>query len=445
MNENFSLSAHWIPRQEQSRPEDVVADIRIDLLEKNLTENYDLRDNAQKSSVALAPYPMALWFVSNWWRLRWEPTPQRPSTDWRMSHLLSAAGYGYSWPTIGFQTDGETIRITSLPTTGTDGSSVIYLTPFSALISAKKFEQEIASFVDICNEAFGETDVLALWNILQDEQNDRELAMFRQIEARLGFDAGEGPEEAVMSIMNRARSVGAHSVQELSYLLHNDALAGEEILALEKHEAGIPIRISSLAPLRELARQERDRLLPWDLGYALAREARRIWGIRDVFSTEDLCGILETSPDRLFAAPHRNNSFGLGARRGGDNAFSVLLNKRQPTAIRFMVSRLICDAVIAPEDDTILPATADKTARQKTQRAFAAELLCPIEQIRERMGDDYRDEDLWGEMAEDFNVNPLVIKTQLANHHLIPQFENTDLWFDSLPLVTPAYATQEFM
>ena len=110
-----------------------------------------------------------------------------------------------------------------------------------------------------------------------------------------------------------------------------------------------------------------------------------------------------------------------------------------------MVSRLICDAVIAPEDDTILPATADKTARQKTQRAFAAELLCPIEQIRERMGDDYRDEDLWGEMAEDFNVNPLVIKTQLANHHLIPQFENTDLWFDSLPLVTPAYATQEFL
>ena len=318
MNENFSISAHWIPRQEQSRPEDVVADIRIDLLEKNLTENYDLRDNAQKSSVALAPYPMALWFVSNWWRLRWEPTPQRPSTDWRMSHLLSAAGYGYSWPTIGFQTDGETIRITSLPTTGTDGSSVICLTPFSALISAKKFEQEIASFVDICNEAFGETDVLALWNILQDEQNDRELAMFRQIEARLGFDAGEGPEEAVMSIMNRARSVGAHSVQELSYLLHNDALAGEEILALEKHEAGIPIRISSLAPLRELARQERDRLLPWDLGYALAREARRIWGIRDVFSTEDLCGILETSPDRLFAAPHRNNSFGLGARRMGD-------------------------------------------------------------------------------------------------------------------------------
>ena len=75
MNENFSISAHWIPRQEQSRPEDVVADIRIDLLEKNLTENYDLRDNAQKSSVALAPYPMALWFVSNWWRLR---TPARP-------------------------------------------------------------------------------------------------------------------------------------------------------------------------------------------------------------------------------------------------------------------------------------------------------------------------------------------------------------------------------
>ena len=224
MNESFSITTNWLQNQENVSCEDVVADISIWLSGKNLTENYDICDSQKKSTVALAPYPMALWFASNWWRLRWEPTPSslRPSTDWRMSHMLSAAGYGYSWPTIGFQTDGETVRIMSLPTTGDDGASAIYSTLFSATVSASKFEEAIGSFIADCNSRFGSTYVSKLWNTVQKEKNDKKLAMYRKIEAMLGFDAGEGPEQDILAIMNKADKFGYASVQELSALLYKN-------------------------------------------------------------------------------------------------------------------------------------------------------------------------------------------------------------------------------
>lgn len=220
MNETFSITTNWLQNQENISCEDIIADITIELSGKNLTENYDIYDGRKKSSVALAPYPMALWFASNWWRLRFEPTPSSLTNDWRMSHMLSAAGYGYSWPTIGFQTDGETVRITSLPTTGDDGAAVIYPTLFSAFISADKFEEEIESFIVNCNNRFGSTDISVLWDTIQKEKNDKELSVFRKIEAMLGFDAGEGPEQDILSIIDKANNNFDYaSIQELSALL----------------------------------------------------------------------------------------------------------------------------------------------------------------------------------------------------------------------------------
>lgn len=446
MNEDFSITAKWLQNRENVDCEDVIADISIDLLGKNLTANYDMSDNQEKASVALAPYPMALWFVSNWWRLRWEPTPSslKPSTDWRMSHMLSAAGYGYSWPTIGFQTDGETIRITSLPTTGGDGASVIYPTSFSALISANKFEKEIESFIMDCNDKFGKTDICALWEIIQNEKNDEDLAIFRQIEARLGFDAGEGPEREILSIMDKAKNFGHSSTQELSTLLYKNDIINNEIQNLEDKKYGTIISIADADELRQVGEQKRGSLHPWEFGYYLAKQARRIWGIDGVFSTEKLCAILDISLRDWNASLDRRDNFGLGVKHQ-DNVFSIALNKNHSSSARFMVARIICDAITAPKDDRILPATVNKTARQKTQRAFAAELLCPIDLIKERIESDYYNEDTWGDIAEDFAVSPFVIKSQLANNNLIPQFENTNIWFENLGTTTPTYATQEFI
>ena len=106
-----------------------------------------------------------------------------------------------------------------------------------------------------------------------------------------------------------------------------------------------------------------------------------------------------------------------------------------------MLARMICDAIIAPDEDKILSATTNKTARQKTQRAFAAELLCPIELLKESLGNDYNNRDSWADVADDLKVSVLVVQSQLANHNIIDSFENQNLW---LPLSHKNIYADEF-
>lgn len=438
MKEAFSIDTEWLSSPNTVKDEDKIANITINLLGKNLTENYDIYERQKQSSVALAPYPMALWFASNWWRLRWEVTPSNPTTDWRMSHMLSAAGYGYSWPTIGFQTDGEIIRITSLPTSGMNGASVIYNTSCSEIITANKFESTVTSFIKDCNTKFGDSDISSLWEIIQEEKDDKELATYRQLEARLGFDAGEGPESEILAIMEHAKNFGHDSTQEISNYLYKEQETIDKIQSLEKGSSGLAITICDLSSLRTYAKQKNKDTLPWDLGYELAQEARRIWGINSIFSTEELCNILNISQDNLFS--DQNSDLGLGVKHSKD-AFQILLKKKHIVSQRFMLARMICDAIIAPDEDKILSATTNKTARQKTQRAFAAELLCPIELIKESLGNDYNNRDNWADVADDFKVSMLVVQSQLANHNIIDSFENQNLW---LPLLRKNIYADEF-
>ncbi len=56
--------------------------------------------------------------------------------------------------------------------------------------------------------------------------------------------------------------------------------------------------------------------------------------------------------------------------------------------------------------------------RQKLQRAFAGEFLCPFAKLSEVLDGDFSD-DAIQDAARDFNVSVLTVQTLLANHGLI--------------------------
>jgi hypothetical protein len=64
--------------------------------------------------------------------------------------------------------------------------------------------------------------------------------------------------------------------------------------------------------------------------------------------------------------------------------------------------------------DQWLSATDSRTSRQKVQRAFAAQLLCPIEHLDEFLSGDYTQERI-EDAAEHFGISPLAISSQLAS------------------------------
>ena len=88
-------------------------------------------------------------------------------------------------------------------------------------------------------------------------------------------------------------------------------------------------------------------------------------------------------------------------------------------ARRFEAARLLSDFMFASMKDRWLPATDAKTVRQKLQRAFSAEFLCPISSLKHLLQGDYSSDSL-DEAGYYFGVSPLAIRSHLANHGLIP-------------------------
>src|SRR5208282_5906654 len=92
---------------------------------------------------------------------------------------------------------------------------------------------------------------------------------------------------------------------------------------------------------------------------------------------------------------------------------------RNRPARRFEAARFIADYLCAPQDRW-LPITDAATARQKVQRAFAAEFLCPIESLRAYLGNEFLPE-AFEDAAEHFGISEMAVISHLANHHLIPR------------------------
>ncbi len=69
----------------------------------------------------------------------------------------------------------------------------------------------------------------------------------------------------------------------------------------------------------------------------------------------------------------------------------------------------------AQKEENWHPATSAYTARQKAQRAFAAEFLAPISAIRDYLDKDYSIDAIEG-AGEYFDVTSYTIASQLANH-----------------------------
>ena len=96
------------------------------------------------------------------------------------------------------------------------------------------------------------------------------------------------------------------------------------------------------------------------------------------------------------------------------------------TGRRFEILRLVADHIAAASDDRLLPVTVAKTDRQKFQRAFSQEFLLPFKELYGLLGssargeDDMSDDDI-EDIAEQYDVSPILIRTVLVNQGILPR------------------------
>ncbi len=160
-----------------------------------------------------------------------------------------------------------------------------------------------------------------------------------------------------------------------------------------------------------------DRSAPWKQAADAACWLRKKLGLKvsQPVTNERLLEYLGLSP-QVFTQPRVTTLASAGLKKD-KNRVAVQINPGRETAQRFALSRLLGDHLYTygASDSHLLSATQSKTKRQKFQRAFAQELLCPYEGLLETMETARPNEESLEKSADFYQVSSLTVRYTLEN------------------------------
>ncbi len=415
-----------------------------------LTGGEDAGQKELRHGPHVAGYPIAEWFVWNWWRLRWEvgrPPAENTECRWDFAHRMSTIGEGYVWPNITISSDGMQSFLISKPSKSLETSLFHYIGAGMQTVPPGNLEAAIDGFVaDILirldRAEVRETNLHRLWKDLQVERADCELARFRRLEAQLGYEPDEADEDAIRHHLDDAARLGEEALGEIAAhtMPGDDALSSmmsaadlTDIATRKGFEANTNNTIT-LSDMTNMPPQP-GQIEAWRLGKLFAqriRDQERLDGQPISDSTlADFAGSLSNTISRQ--SGHSSAiSFALDE---SDSRTRMSLRSRKKTGRRFDLARLIGDRVFRKQinapAEPLFPATRAHRYRQQVQRAFAAELLSPFAFVDDMLGGDYSEEKQ-NRVAYHFEVSPMTIQTQLVNHRRIGLDDAPDIVDPSL-------------
>ena len=432
MTAPLEIKCNWTPNVQLHELErGTQAEITISLKGRCVTLFLDQASNRFGVSPKLSAHRLAVWLAANWWRLRWEPHRYN-DTDWEMSHNMAAVGGGYLWPSITFSSDGETILAQSRATPTENTEPIRYQTDYICSIDPTGFEEGVDSFIDhtvrhLSRTDSEETSLKELWAEVERERQIPELHDLRKLEAYLGYDPGEAPEDLVTNLMDARERYGVEAVHEM-------AAASRDLAATRLSELNEDLQRSSnivqVVGCRAITTQMKTwannpSIPPWRRAAQAARTAREVWNLPAAgpIGTGTICDLFGV-PKKYLTENNRNQPFDLRELSAGlradetQDGFRIALHQPRETGRRFTLSRLIADYLNAPEGH-LFPATQAKTSRQKFQRAFAQEFLCPFNDLMGFMNTSSPGEEDIEDAAAHFNVSPLTITRTLEHKGIL--------------------------
>lgn len=414
---------------------DVTAQLQILAGGRCLTRNEDAWSGSVQDSIAVSLYPLAEWLAASWWRLNHEPLPESGgvSTDWRMSHEIAAANAGYVWPSVTFATDDDAMQVWARASAASGLVSGKYLvgTDGPVLVPLDKFQASVSGLIGKVLDKLSQprkqkTELAELWQWVQAEMADPKEAALRRLEARMGYDPAECPERLLKQAADFASRLGEGVLAELAAAhARRDADADVKgmagLLDAKGLTGSLQVPDSSLSSVSVLADQE----APWARAVESARNLRRALGMQgEPIEDPVLYGLLGLRTEDVLAWSPAGRAKAALARPEKQGRMSYVSRKPHPVAKRFEFARFIADAMQGAQSgpSSWLVATDLATARQKFQRAFAAEFLCPIDSLVEYMDGDLS-ETSQEKAAERFKVSERAVSSLLMNNdYITPEY-----------------------
>ncbi len=385
---------------------------------QSLSEGFDTYVDAVRAGPLVSGYHAAEWFAWNWWRLQHEPYSPR-SPEWWRAHTMTAIGEGYVWPNIMFRTDGVRAAVIARPSSNADAKPFRYLSSHMWFGSSLQMTEAIDTFMTRVAHRFAEQGVPEsnLHRILTDlraERSDPDLNERRRLEALLGYDPDEANTDTIQSLIDDIGQLGRSGVDELAADAVMGAVTRAETLDNIANSEGVDGNSAdavhfSTAELKDVREQD----IAWRQGRQAAQTLRLKTGLGAAHvSTMRLAGLLGTT------APSARKTFGLAPLSfvlNNEKSSKVVLRSKWDAGRRFELARLLGDHLLFGTAAPILPATRAYTYRQKVQRSFAAEFLCPFEVAEDMLHGDFSPE-ATEEVAQYFDVSTLTVETLLRNH-----------------------------
>lgn len=425
MADELSISVDWERIEEGSEEERVCFGLlNISHRNRSFTEGIDGFVERTRKGPLVSGYHLAQWIAWNWWRLVCEPKPPRPTPDWEFAHRLSTIGEGYIWPNITVFSDRARTAILAKPTQPQGFSPFRFTADLAAVIPTNQFEAAAEQFVgqiqgNLRAKSVPSTNLDQIWEELLRERADPETSNRRRLEALLGFDPDEGAAKTIDQLCSDAALLGEDAIQEIAadHKNHDVPTAAQfdELANTHGNDTILADHVQLTRPKIHPSHQQP----AWIYGAETAR------ALRD----QERLGSCPLSNDKLAemsaisATALEQSSDGAAfafciddpQRRKG----KVVLRSKWEAGRRFELARLIGDRLTSGLTERLLPATHAYTYRQKIQRAFAAEFLCPFEALLEKLKGDFFSADAREDAAHHFNVSDRTITTLLVNHKIL--------------------------
>lgn len=430
MNTKFNIQPEWLKSDDNDALlARTFARLEIRSGENLLTQLEDINEQKTRPGPYVFIYELAEWIADNWWRLRWEPDSGNNSTDWELSHRMSAIGGGSIWPDIAIKSEGDFILIESRQTSIKKEATIRYLNDLDLLLPARDYEAAIDDLLSLTIDRISSTtknvsDLKRTWELVLDERNSTEKKHYRKLEALCGFDPGEASREYIAKLNQKIVELGSNAVEEMSAAQKNNAVQQINNVVNAARKSKITIECpqkESIISNRESEWESGN--LPWQRAHKAAQIARKIWNIPSGPVTNKTLSELFHLPAETFTFYNGNNMPMAAALKDSNNpsVSKAVLRARMETGRRFEVMRLIGAMLVAEESEKLFPATECKTGYQKFQRAFAQEILLPLEELESEVGPLHETSNRMGndeieELAARYKVSPLFVGTMLVNH-----------------------------
>ena len=391
----------------------------------SLNRNQDIWAETVRDNVFVSAYPLAMWFASSWWRLNHEPLPmQQPGHNWRMVHELGAANHGFVWPRVIFIPDGEAIHVWA-GTSMTLDQSVQYLQALDVprMITLTGFQQSVERFI---HSVLARLDAMGLagpnlahlWALVQEDLADPEAVRRRKLEAELGFDPEECPEQALNAALQWESQVGDAALSELAPAIAASGATPDLALIGQLASVGGIVGIPELSPD---SIDHLDHGAPWERAIHDARALRnKIGNVSGPVPDRSLHDLLGMSSEAAanWSAPVGRSPVAVAIPMN-DHRLKFVPRRHSPAGKRFELARFLGE-YLRPSTHELrwLVSTDLSTFRQKYQRAFAAEFLCPIDLLTSFLDGDFSSYAI-EEAAAEFDVSEQTITSLLLNNGYI--------------------------